>query len=371
MKLQSIQFLRAVAAGLVVYVHAIDLQAMFGTSRQQQFLSLKNFGSVGVDLFFVISGFIISLVSAQYAGPRAGARFMRKRFFRINPAYYIASFLFLLFLAILQPGGLLGLLSPAAPAWQHFLNTLLILPVFPTMGQCQPTLGIGWTLSFEYLFYLLFLLLIFARIRSKSLSFALLIPLLVLAGFLFRPTDFRLVFLTNPMLLEFLFGVLLHRLYLRHSLPVQVARCLIGAGLLGYAFSIWHGFGRINDPIVILVPAQGLRRVIAWGIPSAAIVTGCLFLEQKQKRKYIWNIPILQSMGNASYSIYLIHSVVFLLLQAIYTQFGFFLPADLAIWVQWFLAVAAGFVLYDLVEKPLLMRLNAPSAPASPPPSSI
>jgi exopolysaccharide production protein ExoZ len=82
MKLNSIQYLRAIASILVVYCHAIDIQVYFGISRQQNFYYLQNFGAIGVDLFFVISGFIITYVSRNVLADIPSTKiFLQKRFF--------------------------------------------------------------------------------------------------------------------------------------------------------------------------------------------------------------------------------------------------------------------------------------------------
>ncbi|MDP4247265.1 MAG: acyltransferase family protein, partial [Bacteroidota bacterium] len=89
MKYQSIQFLRAMAALFVVYAHSIDLQMKYAISGEQHFFHLQNFGAIGVDIFFILSGFIISYTARSDSGLKAGRRFLLKRFLRINPVYYI------------------------------------------------------------------------------------------------------------------------------------------------------------------------------------------------------------------------------------------------------------------------------------------
>ncbi|RYZ36844.1 MAG: acyltransferase, partial [Sphingobacteriales bacterium] len=85
-KLCSVQYLRAVAALMVVHCHAIDLQMQLGTSWQQHFRYLQNFGAIGVDIFFVISGFIISYISRAEHGVAAAKDFMLRRWVRVAPA---------------------------------------------------------------------------------------------------------------------------------------------------------------------------------------------------------------------------------------------------------------------------------------------
>lgn len=66
----------------------------------------------------------------------------------------------------------------------------------------------------------------------------------------------------------------------------------------------------------------------------------------------------MQLIGNASYSIYLVHITTYALLTIVYIRVGFFIPADLAIFLQFFIAVLAGVGFYKLVERPLLQALH-------------
>jgi peptidoglycan/LPS O-acetylase OafA/YrhL len=95
MKINSIQYLRAIAAILVVYAHSLNFIGN-GNSIQANFYYLKNFGAIGVDIFFVISGFIITYVSYNLNGLNDFIVFIKKRFVRINPTYYFASTLALI-----------------------------------------------------------------------------------------------------------------------------------------------------------------------------------------------------------------------------------------------------------------------------------
>jgi exopolysaccharide production protein ExoZ len=197
-RLKSIQALRALAAVLVAYCHSIDIQMQFSVSRQQHFHYLENFGAIGVDLFFVISGFIITLVARQYVGAKQGLRFLAKRFIRINPIYYVASLLFeavlLLKTMILLPADVrFSLFTSGLPA--SIMSTLLIVPTSGKLLAYSPFLVVGWTLAFEWLFYALFFLLIWSRTPYKAAGLFLQIIVLVVAGSLFRSADYRVVFL--------------------------------------------------------------------------------------------------------------------------------------------------------------------------------
>ena len=358
MKLNSLQLLRAVAVSLVVYVHSVDLQMSFSVSRQQNFFYLQNFGAIGVDLFFVISGFVITLVANRYVGAAAGWEFLVKRFLRINPLYYLASLIYLVFALVpvlLHNPGSRMIHQP----WHKALQTLFIFPLHPVPTRLLPLLTIGWTLSFEWLFYGLFFLLIIGKSRRKPLLLVVLVTTLVLAGYLARFHDNRLIFMTTPLLLEFLLGVLICRVYTgTQSIPVMAAMAFLLVGAGTYAYEIFNGFGYVSELQFILDGSLSLQRFLLWGLPSSLLVMGCVFLEKKQVFTRLWNNKWIRLTGDASYSIYLVHIIVFSMLSQVYKRIKWHALPDLSIFLQLALAIAAGIAFYRWVEKPLLKRLQ-------------
>ncbi|MFN8600754.1 MAG: acyltransferase [Candidatus Binatia bacterium] len=360
MKLKSIQALRALAAVLVAYSHSIDLQTRFGASRQQGFHALANFGAIGVDLFFVISGFVITFAASADVGPRAARRFFAKRFLRVNPIYYLASALYVVVNALLFVRTTLELDMWLVLLRSGIVDTLLVVPSSAKPLGYNPLLVVGWTLAFEWLFYVLFLLLILLRVRRKEPALMLLLAFLVLGGSLLHGDDQRLRFLTNPIVLEFLLGVAIcvlhrHAASLARWLPLA---CLVG-GVAAYGYSIRFGFGDVSEVIPTWSGRVGIERVVRWGIPSALIVAGCVLLEIRGYLHCLWGNRLLQLTGDASYSLYLLHLTVYSVLGFLYTRIGFFLPPDLAVLFQLGLAVAISVAFYRRVEQPLLQALYA------------
>lgn len=121
-KLASVQGLRAIAALLVVWTHSIDAASAFSPTRQSGFFHLAGWGACGLDIFFVISGFIVSLVAARVVEKKeqSAGQFLSRRFTRIYPLYWILT-------AIIVLEGELG---QHPLAWQHvsWLPTTLLLP---------------------------------------------------------------------------------------------------------------------------------------------------------------------------------------------------------------------------------------------------
>lgn len=296
-KLVSIQYLRAVAVILVVYCHALDLQMHFGQSHQQNFLFIQNIGAIGVDIFFVISGFVISYISQSYnEGFKSAFVFIKKRFVRINPVYYFVTIIYLV--------------TSFKFNYAAMIKSITILPVFE-LGSvfCNPILAIGWTLSFEYLFYLFyFFSILFAPLYKDYF----LIFIVVILFFLGSVCEFNVVqwnFITNPLIMEFAFGVVLSLLYKKINISLFVSYFFLILGICLFLYNVFYGYGDIhNSELVVNVREQSLKRVMNWGATSFFILLGFLFLEKNRKiklNKYFY------FLGNSSFSIYLIHPLIF------------------------------------------------------------
>ncbi|THU39492.1 acyltransferase [Niastella caeni] len=358
MKLNSIQFLRAVAALLVVYEHSMDMQMKYNTSWQQNFYHLNNFGCIGVDLFFVISGFIIMYIANNLRGPDKGWPFLEKRFYRINPVYYIAS-LFYFAILLIQSWVFKGdTYSSLIKMIGSFFNTLLIVPVSGDIQVFKPLLSVGWTLCFEWLFYILFFSLIICNAKNKIILLPVFILLLVIIGMLLNTDDLRLQFITNPIILEFVLGIIVCQLYIcSQKIPVIIGIICLIIGLTSYGLLIRFGFGGVWYYLNTINGTQSLDRFLLWGIPSSSLVAGCVILEKNAYLTRLFNNKWIMLLGDASYSIYLVHLIVLTLFTILYKQVGVFLPADAMIWLQVIIAVAIALVFYKLVEKPIMKRL--------------
>lgn len=359
MKLNSIQFLRAVAALLVVYEHSLNYQAKFKDSNEQTFLHLNHFGCIGVDLFFVISGFIITHVANNYTGQTQAFHFLWRRFCRINPTYYIASFLslavYIIWLKVYQQPELASLTKIGS----QVSDSIFILPITGAIESFSPLLIVGWTLAFEWLFYVIFFSLIALKAKRKLLLLIGFIGCLIIIGRLSNFEDLRLNLLTNPIMLEFLLGVIICHAFINiKSIPAYIGYILLIIGLISYALMISYGFGLIWDYQATLSGSQSLNRVFYWGIPSSFVFAGSVILEKERKLIRLWSNRFSIIAGNASYSIYLVHTSVFILLMGIHYKIEVFLPPDAIVWVQIIIALSLSLVFYKFVEKPLLKYMN-------------
>lgn len=261
------------------------------------------YGAAGVDLFFVISGFIM----ANVAQGRGAGQFLADRLWRIYPLWWVAV---LPWLFMLPRGG------------TFIASSLSLWPIYPG-GYYVPVLKVGWTLSFELLFYCGMTLAIATRAAAPLALYAL-----CLVGAL-TSSSALLHFVGSPMALEFLMGVAVARLPRKTALGM-----LIPAGLMLFALTS----AGIGDPDLTLGPQWALRRAFEWGVPAALIVWGALSLEPLFSHR-IFGTPV--AIGDASYSIYLFHPLVAYGL-------GFSWSVRLAV------AVGVGWAMHRLVERRLI-----------------
>ncbi|MGE5722892.1 MAG: acyltransferase family protein [Sphingomonadales bacterium] len=331
-KLDSVQMLRGLGAILVVGIHLNNWlyaqERAIGPSHIAYFANWHQFGAIGVDIFFVISGFVIALTMGRYQG-RPGT-FIVQRFLRIAPLAYIFSGLWMLRLHLI--GG-----SVPLPG---VLSTIELAPVLPSYAL--PTLDVLWTLSFEFTFYLLVCAVLLLRKGPMTLFFLtlLLAPIGLVHSFGYP----LLRFSTHPMLLEFALGMAAYLLWRDNLLnrPLRIASGVIGAAaLLAQAL---FGSGIAANPALAISGETALARVLQWALPSFLILN---FLVAWQPRAGIAQ-RIAVKIGDASYSIYVVHLfVISMLIHRIP------LPPD-GRWLTLFvLVLVAGVAVYQFVEKPL------------------
>lgn len=328
----SIQYLRALAAMMVVVFHAAE-----HLSEDFTFGGAHGVGAAGVDIFFVISGLIMWLTTAGRDMPPSV--FLWRRVTRILPLYWIATLLMFAmpFVSKTIAGGVV-----ADPA--HLLASLFFIarPSPVDSAMYLPIYTPGWTINFEMFFYAIFALCLLARremIRAAALTGAL--GGLALMGLAFSPGGL-LGWYSSPIILEFAAGVLIGAAY---TSRVRVPAWAAGAALLlGIAALISSG----------VYPAIFANRALIWGIPAALIVFGALFLERHGKIKVI---PALGFFGDASYSLYLSHLFAVGAVAVVWQKFDLWPGAAGALGFMG-LAIAASLALaaltYIHIEKPLL-----------------
>jgi exopolysaccharide production protein ExoZ len=319
-RLYGVQYLRAVAALGVVVFHAME--------RTGGHFAI---GAAGVDIFFVISGFIM-WVLAETRHPTPSA-FLRERVERIAPLYWAAT-------AVMVAGGLAGLFPNMRLTAFHVLASFAFIPhQSPSDGGLWPVLVQGWTLNYEMFFYVLFAALLSLSSGRRLAAMLLLFAGLVGLGLIFEPQNAVLKTYTSPLLLEFLIGSFIGRLWLAGRVPSpKVGWLLIGIAAAGFAF-VWTTYIGFNA--YVLGPLAGM------------LLMGVLALE---KGGIVRRIGSAAYLGDASYSIYLWHTMAISVVAKFAVLAG--LPTPVAVSLAIGSGVAIGLACHECLEKPVTAFLK-------------
>ena len=347
----NLHLLRAIAASMVVLHHARDelVHAFPGTSHVVM-------GAAGVDIFFVLSGVVVTLAERERGwGPSA---FAMRRAMRVVPMYWLSLMVVgLLLVAGLSPVGV----QSADATITNMLRSMFFVPFERVHGSVMPLLGVGWTLNYEAFFYAIVASL--AWLASSIRALALIATMLVLVGLgsILNVGGVAWSFYTNPILLEFAAGVALAHLWSRHQgrgrYDAWIGAVLIAAGI---ALLLWNarydGFEKLM-----------MNRIIIFGIPAVLCVAGAMMLERAGR---VVNTPFVMLMGAASYALYLFHAIVFQCLAVLGRAIG--LAGDTATVVILItligivLSHVVGVILHLYVEKPLTGFLSGSKTRARP-----
>lgn len=329
-RLLSLQYLRAFSAFGVVAFHAQGFT--YGRALV--------IGSAGVDVFFVVSGFVMWTVTAYR--PQTPADFLLNRIVRIVPMYWFVTLSFI-FAAILFPTLFPRLVLSAS----HTLASLFFIPMrSPSNHEIWPVVVPGWTLNYEMFFYAIFALALFLE-NTKRLPFvAAAFLALTLVGRIYTGNSPPMIFYTDPIMLEFPAGILLGRMFEQDRLPqLRWGYISLAAGLL--LFLVSAGL-EIESP-----------RVAVWGIPALLLVAGAVIIE---KNRNVPLAPALAVLGDASYSIYLTHTLT---ISAIAKFKAYFTPASFFV-ASLVLSALIGVSAWRLLERPFAEFLKPRSSVQQP-----
>lgn len=318
-RFNSIQALRGITALFVVLEHV-------------RFL---NCGAFGVDIFFIISGFM-----AMYTTHDNAKDFIKKRLIRIYPFYALMTigtfFLLLLFPSMFQ-------LTKADPV--SLIKSLLFIPFEISEGIVQPLIRVGWTVNYEMLFYLIFALSCRICHKYRGLICSGFLCILVLLAHFLPINSTILSFYGDYIQLEFILGMLCYclvrRLYtlLEESkiTPMLSSLSLFAATVLFILLAVTKK----------QTPIAGMGRVLYWGIPAFIIVLFTFIADLNIK------IPRpLVLLGNMSFSIYLIHYYPILFIDRKIYSLEYYSPMAIVVTVLGlFLVVGISYISYLLIEK--------------------
>lgn len=287
--ISSLQLLRLVAASLIVLHHSV-----------REFSGLPAFSEFGVDIFFVISGFIISHIT-EYDREQ----FFTRRLIRIVPLYWALTCA-------------VAIIAYAAPQllhnvkWDvsHVIASFLFIPWWTESLQFEPMLPMGWTLNYELWFYLLF----YGAMRAncsyrEGICSLFIVCVYVVTNLLPLDRTAPLSFYANSLVFEFMFGMAISVLYRKQKAWFdQVPRGIVYGGVVAAVVMLCYTT-RISN--------WDLPRCIYWGVPACACVLACLCVEVQFSRLSRFMTSAVLMGGEISYPLYLMHMFVIAVLSRV------------------------------------------------------
>jgi peptidoglycan/LPS O-acetylase OafA/YrhL len=362
-RIASMEGLRGLAVILVFFVHYHALFAgrlaadsvSFGISK---FLSVN--GNSGVDLFFVLSGYLIyGAVIKKFDF----STFLTRRVQRIYPAFFIVVAIYLAASLIVPSRSKLP--ADFAEGMVYILQNILLLP---GMFAIEPIITVAWSLSYEFFFYL-FLPLLVVGLQLQNRKPKLRAALFASLAFFCITYSFFGAF-SNLKLVMFVSGILVYEAVKSFRLHEKVTPKIDILALVLFAFSLFATFLLLNSPErIYLADRAQLKNVlhlIVLFVTFFTLVLGCI--GSRTILKSVFSLTPLRWLGNMSYSYYLIHGftlqcVAYVLLkfapQTVESSPGFWAFMMISFTVTWI----SSTILFVAVEKPFSLGAPARSTP--------
>ena len=295
-RFNSLQAIRGVAASIVVAMHLMEFTASHSNVAWVYLVAawLRNVGYIGVDLFFVLSGIVITKVAIKSAShnPKSSLVFLLHRAFRVLPLFWLT---LIVMLAI-----------PTMPGVDNSLQTFLLKPSSIILLRAPVAHPVTWTLTYEVQFYIVTAaLMLFGRNSARVfviwIAAEVVLVLVSYAGIIPR------IPITDALALEFSMGVLIGLFGVRLQNPWPVATILIAAAAgIVTGWFLGASWVSINTPV----------RTIVWGLPSATAIWSVMSLEQTGVSFPRW----LTGLGDISYSIYMWHLACIAIVNAVFVR---------------------------------------------------
>jgi len=302
-KIDIIEFSRFVAAMLVMCVHI----PVFG------------FGTFGVDIFFIISGFVM-----MHSTERTSSNFFKKRLIRILPNYYIFT-LGVFILALKFP----HLLNNTTADLNHLLKSLFFIPFNKNETGHFPILFLGWTLNLEMLFYSIFALSLMINKKYRGfISSYILLTIFLISAYI---NSFPLKAYNDFIIFEFILGMIIYLIIFKKN--------YIESFLMLLAIIIGCLFHEINLN----------NRLLTYGLPSMIIMFLMILKFQNLKLS-----KLILMLGAGSYSLYLTHPYIIQFFDRFTNWFsGDFLQKSLSIFLCVILTNTFAILTYKYYELPI------------------
>lgn len=323
---------------LVVWTHLSELFPSYDLN------SYGPSGLEGVDLFFVISGFImVYTTSRETPSPLS---FLFRRFIRIAPLYYIATFVVIAIFLVMPSA-----LKSTAVDLPAIIKSAFFIPYEKSDGRIYPLYYLGWTLNYEMFFYLLFSISLLIRRDIRTYACALVVIALAATGVFIHSDEYGVLAYayTRPIMLNFALGMLIAETYdaifVRTRGNTTLHLVIAGVGML-----LMLSLGRFFNPPYTIAPVTST--FLTQGLPAGLLVLGTVLLEKAGRvSPKNW----LTAVGDASYSIYLFHFFMVAVLLKICDRFMVPDVARIGVTIIALPAIcAASYIIYRVVERPII-----------------
>jgi exopolysaccharide production protein ExoZ len=351
-KLLSLQVARGVAANLVVLQHLTEFEAKYADTKLPV---IAHYGDLGVDVFFVLSGFVMAAIAGRDVGP---LEFLWRRAARIYPTYWLATLL-MLGIAFAAPE-LVHEPIDTLPWWRSFL----LVAASPR----QPIVSVGWTLVHEVYFYLVFAGFLTFRIPivTGTIVWAVIWTTTSILFQEYIATSPVLSMATSPLTFEFMMGLLIGALWMRHRTRRSLLLGITGGMLLLLSIVLHFHFFATETYAFGDSQSAILLRVVMFGVPIAVILYALVAYERETPCR---PPALLVALGDWSYSTYLFHFMVLSAIgRAVFLLFaGHAAWASVVLFAFGYLAVnllgATSFVVFERPTLRWLNRFGRPKAP--------
>jgi exopolysaccharide production protein ExoZ len=350
MRLNALQALRAHAAAMVVFVHAISTYIEKIGDVESMNLP-QGLGQLGVKIFFCISGFIIYNSTEKLTPCFSSAReFILRRGIRIAPLYWIATLVYVIKLS--AQGNI--------PGFDEILKSILFIPYGDGHGMMRPVLGVGWSLNFEMMFYGIFFFSILFSVGTRF--FFITATLIILSSIHYTietvsPTSANInpvYLITDYFLYYFLAGVLLAKLEERFNTSKYWIKTTQNQSLALTALIIIGYFFYTATHSIDLQLLEAMMLLC-----SVACIFSCMIENQENEASSSPASKILSLAGDASYSTYLTHGFVMGPAARLIHILKLEINPLIFSFSMIFICTAAGVIVHLYVEKPTLRYLNS------------
>jgi len=327
--LDVLQILRGIAALMVVIHHTVGSLNYYHTVNNNFLNALGKFGKFGVDFFFILSGFIISYATYyKYKSPNDLQNYIKNRLIRVYIPY-------------LPIGIAMYILYTYFPGFSNNQRDISLLTTVTLFPNGNPALSVAWTLTFELFFYFVFVITFFSR---KSWNYFVVIWTIVIL--LFNYTNLNTAEFTKNAIfrvfvstynLEFIFGYLLSLLII-HQIKISLKKIIIGVVLLLLILLLPNFFSIMTPYFYSNFLFSGFSFLL-------------LYILINKYNKKINKNAILMFLGNASYSIYLIHNPLQMMILRMYPKINTNSSLILSMIIVIFLSCLFGCIYYLIFEK--------------------